>query len=136
MTSDLEILRQKRAAALRRRLLESQSKSKLSGDQKDLHSSKLSPREIVRKSLVGRGVEVLETARRHYPSEVAVLEENLANMIQQGRLKGLITGEELYTFLQRVGLQFNMETKIRIAEGGELKSIEDKLKGQHTDDED
>ncbi|TMI60869.1 hypothetical protein E6H16_07505 [Candidatus Bathyarchaeota archaeon] len=96
--------------------------------------TKPTPKEIVRRSLVGRGTEVLETARRNYPSEIAILEENLAKVIQEGRLKGPITGEELYAFLQRSGLQFNMNTKIRIAEGGELKSIEEKLRGQSKDD--
>jgi len=130
MSTELELLRQKRAAELRRKMLESKSKPATS----QLIPPKLTPREIVRRSLVGRGIEVLETARRQYPSEIAVLEENLAKLIEQGRLKGPISGEELYTFLQRAGLQFSMNTKIRIAEGGELKSIEEKLRGQSEHD--
>ncbi len=129
MSTDLEMLRQKRAAELRRRLLESKK-----SETEQVHSdSKISPRDIVRKSLVGRGIEVMETARRHYPSEIAQLEQNLAELIEAGRLRGPISGEELYTFLLRAGLQFNMDTKIRIAEGGELKSIEEKLRSESTD---
>lgn len=130
MSTELELLRQKRAAELRRKMLESKNKPATS----QLIPPKPTPREIVRRSLVGRGIEVLETARRQYPSEIAVLEENLAKLIEQGRLKGPISGEELYTFLQRAGLQFSMNTKIRIAEGGELKSIEEKLRGQSEHD--
>jgi DNA-binding TFAR19-related protein (PDSD5 family) len=130
MSTELELLRQKRAAELRRKMLESKNKPATS----QLIPAKPTPREIVRRSLVGRGIEVLETARRQYPSEIAVLEENLAKLIEQGRLKGPISGEELYTFLQRAGLQFSMNTKIRIAEGGELKSIEEKLRGQSEHD--
>src|SRR3989442_9136196 len=130
MSTELELLRQRRAAELRRKMLESKNKPSASQPL----PTKLNPKEIVRRSLVGRGSEVLETARRHYPSEIGVLEENLAKVIQEGRLKGPITGEELYAFLQRVGLQFNMNTKIRIAEGGELKSIEEKLRGQLKDE--
>ena len=130
MSTELELLRQKRAAELRRKMLESKNKPATS----QLIPPKPTPREIVRKSLVGRGIEVLETARRQYPSEIAVLEENLAKLIEQGRLKGPISGEELYAFLQRAGLQFSMNTKIRIAEGGELKSIEEKLRGQSEHD--
>jgi DNA-binding TFAR19-related protein (PDSD5 family) len=129
MSGELEILRQKRAAELRRKMLESKNKPAKSQPL----PPKSTPREIVRKSLVGRGSEVLETARRQYPSEIAVLEENLAKLIEQGRLKDPIAGEELYSFLQRAGLQFSMNTKIRIAEGGELKSIEEKLRGQSDD---
>ena len=128
LPTDLELLRQKRAAELRRKLLESQSKQIEKATITP--SAKQSPREIVRKSLVGRGVEVIETARRYYPSEIATLEVEIARLIEQGRLKGPITGEELYTFLRRAGLQFSLQTKIRIAEGGELKSIEEKLKGR------
>jgi len=130
MSTELELLRQRRAAELRRKMLESKNKPAAS---KPL-PTKLTPKEMVRRTLVGRGSEVLETARRQYPSEIAVLEENLAKVIQEGRLKGPITGEELYSFLQRIGIQFNMNTKIRIAEGGELKSIEEKLRGQSKDD--
>jgi len=127
MPTELELLRQKRAAELRRKMLESKNRAAVASQQVP---TKLTAREIVRRSLVGRGTEVLETARRQYPTEIAVLEENLAKVIEQGRLKGPISGEELYAFLQRVGLQFSMNTKIRIAEGGELKSIEEKLRGQ------
>src|SRR3989475_11160979 len=130
VSTELELLRQRRAAELRRKMLESKNRPATSQPL----PPKPTPKEIVRRSLVGRGTEVLETARRHYPSEIAVLEENLAKVIQEGRLKGPITGEELYSFLQRIGIQFNMNTKIRIAEGGELKSIEEKLRGQAKDD--
>ncbi len=130
MSTELELLRQRRAAELRRKMLKAKDKPAASQPL----PTKPTPREIVRRSLVGRGTEVLETARRNYPSEIAILEENLAKVIQEGRLKGPITGEELYAFLQRAGLQFNMNTKIRIAEGGELKSIEEKLRGQSKDD--
>lgn len=129
MPTELELLRQKRAAELRRKMLE--SKNKPLGAQPVPPTA--TPKEIVRRSLVGRGSEVLETARRHYPTEIAVFEENLAKLIEHGRLKGPISGEELYAFLQRVGMQFSMNTKIRIAEGGELKSIEEKLRGQSED---
>ena len=130
MSTELELLRQRRAAELRRKMLKAKDKPAASQPL----PTKPTPKEIVRRSLVGRGSEVLETARRNYPSEIAILEENLAKVIQEGRLKGPITGEELYAFLQRSGLQFNMNTKIRIAEGGELKSIEEKLRGQSKDD--
>ena len=126
MSTELELLRQRRAAELRREMLKAKDKPAASQPL----PTKPTPKEIVRRSLVGRGIEVLETARRQYPSEIAVLEENLAKLIEQGRLKGPISGEELYSFLQRAGLQFSMNTKIRIAEGGELKSIEEKLRGQ------
>ena len=124
MSSEIEILRQKRALELRKKMLLSQEKPTPVVPE----APKLSPREVVQKVLVGRGVEVLETARRYYPKEVGIVEENLARLIESGRLKGPVAGEELYSFLRRVGLSFSMNTKITVKEHGELKTLEEKFK--------
>jgi DNA-binding TFAR19-related protein (PDSD5 family) len=127
MSSDLDIQRQKRALELRRKLLQSQAKTAAAP-----HAKPDSPREAVRKILVGRGSEVMETARRYYPAEVERLESSIANLVVDGRLKGPISGEELYAFLRRLGLAFSMDVKIRIKEHGELKTIEEKLRKSST----
>lgn len=124
MSSDLDIQRQKRALELRRKMLQSQEKAAAAQPLKPAESS----RDIVRRVLAGRGEEVIETARRYYPAEIERLESNIAALIAEGRLKGPISGEELYAFLRRVGLAFSMDVKIRIKEHGELKSIEEKLR--------
>ncbi len=124
MSSDLELQRQKRVLELRRKLLQSQSKPTSVPPPKPAES----PRDIVRKILAGRGVEVMETARRYYPAEIERLESSIASLIGEGRLRGPISGEELYSFLRRLGLAFSMDVKIRIKEHGELKSIEEKLR--------
>jgi DNA-binding TFAR19-related protein (PDSD5 family) len=123
MSSDIELLRQKRALELRKKMLLSQEKPATV----PVDVPKLSPREVVRKILAGRGVEVLETARRYYPKEVGIIEDNLARLIESGRLKGPVSGEELYSFLRRIGLSFSMDVKIRIKEHGELKTLEQKF---------
>ncbi len=84
--------------------------------------------KIVRGILAGRGVEVLETARRYYPQEVMVLEGRIAEAVRAGRLKGPVSGEELYSFLRSLGLNFSMDIKIRVAEKGKLKTLEEKLR--------
>ena len=124
MSSEIEILRQKRALELRKKMLLSQEKPTVVAAE----PPKLSPREIVQRILAGRGVEVLETARRYYPKEVGIIEENLARLIESGRLKGPVSGEELYSFLRRVGLSFSMDTTIRVKEHGELKTLEEKFR--------
>jgi DNA-binding TFAR19-related protein (PDSD5 family) len=123
MSSELDLARQKRALELRRKLLESQAKTQVA-PPKPVESAG----EIVRKILEGRGVEVLETARRYYPAEIGRLEAGIAAAVSQGRLKGPISGEELYSFLRRLGLVFSMDVKIRIKEHGQLKSIEEKFR--------
>ena len=124
MSDEMEILRQKRALELRKKMLQSQEKT----EPKLPEPPKASARETVQGILAGRGVEVLETARRYYPAEVGRLEDTLAGMIRTGRLKGPISGEEFYSFLRRVGLVFSMDVKIRVKERGELKTLEQKFR--------
>jgi DNA-binding TFAR19-related protein (PDSD5 family) len=128
MSSDLELQRQKRVLELRRKMLQSQAKSVAAPEPKPTES----PRDATRKILAGRGAEVMETARRYYPAEIERLESSIAALITQGRLKGPVSGEELYAFLRRLGLVFSMDIKIRIKEHGELKSIEEKLRKSTT----
>jgi len=124
MSSEIELLRQRRALELRKKMLLSQEKSTPIAAE----TPKLNPHEVVQKILTGRGTEVLETGRRYYPKEVGIIEENLARLIESGRLKGPVSGEELYSFLRRVGLSFSMDTKIRVKEHGELKTLEEKFR--------
>jgi len=124
MSSEIELLRKKKALELRKKMMLSQEKTTAT----QTVAPKQSPREIVRRILEGRGVEVLETARRHYPREVGQVEDTLANMIESGRLKGPVSGEELYSFLRRIGLMFSMDVKIRVKEHGELKTLEEKFR--------
>src|SRR2546425_9509147 len=84
MSSEIELLRQKRALELRKKMLLSQERPAPVA----VVTPKLSPHEIVRKILAGRGGEVLETARRYYPKEGGIIEENLARLIDSGRLRG------------------------------------------------
>jgi DNA-binding TFAR19-related protein (PDSD5 family) len=124
MSSDIELLRQKRALELRKKMMLSQEKTA----PPQPPAPRASSREIVRKILAGRGVEVLETARRYYPREVGQIEDTLAGMIESGKLKGPISGEEFYSFLRRIGLVFSMDVKIRVKEHGELKTLEQKFR--------
>ena len=125
MSDEMEILRRKRALELRKKMLLSQKEAT---EPPKPEPRKVSARETVQGILAGRGVEVLETARRYYPAEVGRLEDTLAGMINTGRLKGPISGEEFYSFLRRVGLVFSMDVKIRVKERGELKTLEQKFR--------
>ena len=124
MSSELELLRQKKALELRRKMLLSQEKP----SPPPVVAPKIDAQEVVKRILTGRGVEVLETARRYYPKETRLIEKNIADLIESGRLKGPVSGEELYSFLRRVGLVFSMNVKIRVKEHGELKSLEEKFR--------
>jgi len=126
-SSELELMRQKRALELRRKMLLSQNKTQQEPvPKKDPEDTG----KTVRGILVGRAEEVLETARRYYPSEVAQLEVRLAELVRSGALKGPITGEELYSFLIRMGFDFSLDIKIRVKEHGRLKSLEEKFRSK------
>ena len=56
------------------------------------------------------------------------VEEFLVEAIRTGRIKGEINGAELYQFFNRIGIPVRLKTRIRFAEKGELKSLEEKIK--------
>jgi DNA-binding TFAR19-related protein (PDSD5 family) len=124
VSSDIELLRQKKALELRKKMMLLQEKTVPPTPQ----PPKASSSEIVAKILAGRGVEVMDTARRYYPKEVGQVEQTLAGLIEAGKLKGPVSAEELYSFLRRIGLVFSMDVKIRIKEHGELKTLEQKFR--------
>jgi len=126
-SSDIELLRQKKALELRRKMLLLQSKAAQEAPAQPA-GPKTDPRGIVLGILAGRGSEVLETARRYYPDEIAVLEQRIAEAVQASRLKGPVSGEELYSFLKSVGLDFSMDIKIRVSEKGKLRTLEEKFR--------
>lgn len=95
-----------------------------------IKEERIDPRKVVGEILVGRAAEVMEAARRYYPDAVAELEARLAELIQSGRLKGPVTGEELYSFLRRIGLNFSLDIQIRVKEGGKLKTLEEKFRNR------
>lgn len=80
--------------------------------------------------LIGRGLEVLDAAERQYPETIPQIERALAQLISKGKLKGPVNGAQLLWFFKRLGLSVRLETRIRISEHGELKTIEEKLKAK------
>lgn len=126
MSSEIDLLRKKKALELRRKMLLSQNKT--APQPPVLEGSEPDPRKVVHGVLAGRGEEVMETARRYYPTEIAQLEVKLAELIKAGTLKGPVTGDELYSLLRRLGLDFSLDIKIRVSEGGKLKSLEEKFR--------
>lgn len=127
MSDDLELerLRRRKLAELRRRLAE-QVKS---GEAGVSSKAELSVDEILRKVFVGRAWEVLAAAEAQYPRIASEIKKGLAFLVREGRVKGPISGEELMWFFRRLGLRVRLETKIRFLESGELKSLAEKLRG-------
>jgi DNA-binding TFAR19-related protein (PDSD5 family) len=122
MSNDTELERLKR-----QRLAEMQRK--LNAKQEQTETRNLEPTRLLEKVFVGRAWEVYYAAKRQYPRIAEQIFDELAELIRTGRLRGQITGEQLYGLLRQIGLDVRLETKIQVLEHGELKSIADKFRG-------
>jgi len=120
--SELERLKRQRLAAMQKRLNEKQ-------EQTTAASGKLEPVRVLEKVFVGRAWEVYHATRQQYPAIADRLFQELAELVRLGRVKGQITGEQLYGLLRQIGLDVRLETKIQVLDHGELKPIADKFRG-------
>jgi DNA-binding TFAR19-related protein (PDSD5 family) len=120
---EVELWRQRRMLELKRKLLLKQSEKGAEPQEKP------SPKASLDKVFVGRAWEVWNAAESQYPEVIKRLKKALVELVEKGDLKGSVDGEQLYSFLQRLGLNIRLETKIRYIEGGQLKTIEEKLRG-------
>jgi hypothetical protein len=56
------------------------------------------------------------------------VEKLIVDAIKQGKLKDAIDGGSLMGFFRQIGIPVRLETRIRISEHGELKTLEQKRK--------
>lgn len=120
--SELERLKRQRLAEMQKRLGAKQQQTKAD-------PSKIEPTKILEKIFVGRAWEVYYAARQQYPSIADQIFRELAELVRLGRVRGQITGEQLYGLLRQIGLDVRLETKLQVLDHGELKSIADKFRG-------
>ncbi|HKM75199.1 MAG TPA: DNA-binding protein [Candidatus Bathyarchaeia archaeon] len=121
MSDDIELERIKR-----QRLVEMQ---KSLAKKQEVKPKTFNSEEILRKIFVGRAWEVYSAARQQYPTVADQIFRELAMLVQSGRLRGQITGEQLFGLLRQIGLDVRLDTKIQVMEHGELKSLGDKFRG-------
>ncbi len=121
--TELERLKSRRAQQMQRRLLEHEKK-------KETTERQPAPREVLKTILVGRAWEVLDAAKVQYPEPARALENELSRLVREGRLKGPVTAEQLMWLFRSLGLDVRLDTKIRVFESGELKSLAQKFKGE------
>ncbi|MFN3621665.1 MAG: DNA-binding protein [Nitrososphaerales archaeon] len=114
---DLELIRARKMMELRKKLLKQSEAEK-----------KPEPRSILVSRLVDRGLDVLKTAERAYPEETKLVVKKLAELIEQGYIKGYITGGELLSLFRALGMPISVETTISVVEDGRLVPLADKLR--------
>jgi DNA-binding TFAR19-related protein (PDSD5 family) len=117
--AELERIKRQRLAEMQRSLAKKQ----------EVKPKAFNSEEILRKIFVGRAWEVYSAARQQYPMVAGQIFRELAMLVQSGRLRGQITGEQLFGLLRQIGLDVRLDTKIQVMEHGELKSLGDKFRG-------
>lgn len=124
MMSDLEFerIRRKKLLEIKKRLEEKAKTEKGRDEQKP------SPGDVLNRFLVGRAWEVLQAARLQHPRAASQVENALIKLIQTRKIRGKITGEELFGLFYRLGFRVRLKTRIRVLEHGKLKSLEEKIK--------
>ena len=119
--AELEKLKRERLAQMQRRMTAKQ--------QAETAPARLEPRQILERVFVGRAWEVYHAARAQYPGIADQIFQELAELVQSGKLRTKINGEQLFGLLRQIGLDVRLDTKIQVLEHGELKSLGDKFRG-------
>ncbi|MEM2913505.1 MAG: DNA-binding protein [Candidatus Bathyarchaeia archaeon] len=122
-TSDLELelIRQRKLMEMRKHL---ESKTKDESEK----TRGMDQRKILDRFFVDRAWEVLNAAKAQYPEVANYIENLLAKLIMEGKIKEKISGEELYGLFLRLGFRVKLSTRIQIVEHGKIKSLEEKIK--------
>lgn len=70
---------------------------------------------------------MFNAASSQFPNVISKIKDVLVRLALSGRLKE-VTGEQLYLFLNNLGVRVRLNTKIHYTEHGKLKSLAEKIK--------
>ncbi|HVO85721.1 MAG TPA: DNA-binding protein [Candidatus Eisenbacteria bacterium] len=87
----------------------------------------LNAEQVLNRIFKDRAWEVFNTANQQFPDAMTKIRDVLVKLGSSGRLTE-VTGEELFYFLKKLGLDVRLNTKITYASHGQLKSLEEKMK--------
>jgi len=125
-SDELELWKQRKLLEMQRRaMMKKGEEEKLKEGPEKRNED---PETILRRLFQGRADEVYETAKSQFPGETRKLTEALAKLVSKGDLTEPISGEELYWFFRRLGINVRLETHIRFVESGKIKTIADKVR--------
>ena len=74
-----------------------------------------------------RAWEVFTSATAQFPVEMSKVRKILTELAVSGKITQ-VTGEELFVFLKKLGLDVKLNTTITYASHGQLKTLEEKMK--------
>jgi len=125
MDDELERIKQKRLEELQRHML---LKQLAEMEPKTEPVKEPTPEELLGRYFKDRAWEVWNAAKTQYPDVMPQVEKLLADAVKQGKVKDSIDGANLMGFFRQIGIPVRLETRIRISEHGELKTLEQKMK--------
>jgi len=125
MDDELERLKQKRLMEMQRQMLLKQIKDQ---EPKPEPAKEPTHDEILGRHFGDRAWEVWNAAKAQYPQVMPQVEKLLVDAINQGKVKDALDGASLMGFFRQIGIPVRLETRIRISEHGELKTLEQKMK--------
>jgi DNA-binding TFAR19-related protein (PDSD5 family) len=83
--------------------------------------------EVLNRIFKDRAWEIFNTATYQFPDAMRKVKDVLVKLASSGKLTE-VTGEELYVFLRKLGLEVKLNTTISYVSHGQLKSLEEKMK--------
>jgi DNA-binding TFAR19-related protein (PDSD5 family) len=118
LMSDIEL-----EALKRRRLQQLQKRMAFQKPVKE----QVDPQKILNAVFKGRAWEVFNTACEQFPTEMKRIEEELLNLISEGRITA-IDGEQLLVLLRATGLAVRLNTTINVVSHGRTESLSERFK--------
>jgi DNA-binding TFAR19-related protein (PDSD5 family) len=118
--SELAAIRQKKLREIQRRFSAKQTQPDTTG-----------PKDVLNRIFKDRAWEVFNSATAQFPVEMSKVRKILTELAVSGKITQ-ITGEELFVFLKKLGLDVKLNTTITYASHGQLKTLEEKMKEELT----
>jgi len=118
--SELAAIRQKKLREIQRRFSAKQTQPETTGSK-----------DVLNRIFKDRAWEVFNSATAQFPVEMSKVRKILTELAVSGKITQ-VTGEELFVFLKRLGLEVKLNTTITYASHGQLKTLEEKMKEELT----
>lgn len=125
---ELELLKRRKLLEMQRRLRMEKTLEAEKMVEKERRGKSMDPEAVLKNFFVGRAWEVWNAAKQQYPEVIREVGAALVSLVESNKLREKITGEQLYWLFRQLRLPVRLETRIRILESGELKTIAEKLK--------
>lgn len=118
--SELAAIRQKKLREIQKRFSAKQAPPDTTG-----------PKNVLNRLFKDRAWEVFNSATVQFPVEMSKVKKILTELAVSGKITQA-TGEELFVFLKKLGLDVKLNTTITYASHGQLKTLEEKMKEELT----